>query len=110
MIEIQSAFLLVVEVYNLIAVSHSLWLETDVTQRRGVSRMGGVGQWGRWIDCSIGGRGSVESRVRVCASTVGMRLLLTKLGLCDWTWKREDSTTEPLYATTSHCLSARGWI
>ena len=50
MIEIQSALLLVVEVYNLIAVSHSLWLETDVTQRRGVSRMGGVGQWGRWID------------------------------------------------------------
>ena len=57
-----------------------------------------------------GGLGSVESKVRVCALTVGMRLLLTKLGLCDGTWKREDSTTAPSSATTSPGLSARGWI
>ena len=48
MIESQSALLLVVEIYNLIAVSHSLWLETDVTQRRGEGGGGGGGRGG-WV-------------------------------------------------------------
>lgn len=38
-----------------------------------------------------------------------MQLLLTQVGLCDGTWKREDSTTEPLLCDNIP-LSVRTWL